>query len=746
MVNMKIVPKKGLQGLVENWQSDLIAAVSVSLVALPLALGIALAAGVPPMSGMLSAIIGGIVTTFFRGSHIAINGPGNVLVAVILVAVMALDDGSDQTLNYVFAAIVVSGALQVLLGLLKLGRFADIFHSSVIHGILAAIGIIIIAKQIHIAMGTTTSATSIVDTLVDAIRQIPNINPFVGIISLLGLLLLIFHSRISYKFFHFLPAPMWILVISIPFVYAFNFFEPHSLQFFGNEYQVGPELLIRIPDNLLEAIAHPNFSRIDSLAFWTSVLSITMITSIESLVSAKAVDKLDPYRRKTDLDKDLVGLGMSTMVSGALGGLPIVTVIIRSSVNVQNHAKTKWSNLYHGMLLLIFILFLAPLIQQVPLCALAILLVFTGFKLASPKVLKLAYSQGIEQLVFFVGTVLITLFSNLLIGIFGGLFLALCTHMLLARVSIPTFFRMIFNSGSNLIFKKNGVYDLKIKGIANFLATIKIDNLINQIPAGAKVNIDLSEARLVDFSILENLHDFERMQFSAGGSVKIMGLDKHISSANHKFSLKILTSTPHQVTNREIWLRAMADEHEWIFESEPSGGVDYFQTFYFFKTRPVEVQTNKISEKDGDIYWEISDISFEEGAFLASEKYNTTLGLIKLPFSIPKFTIEEKGFLDKVLNLADHKDIDYKIYHDFSNKFLVKVEDEKEVEDFLDENLKTFFEKSDIHHLESNGEAILIFDDNFKLAQIRDYSSITKFIEDLKRLIKKNMEDPGKHH
>ena len=339
---------------------DLLAAISVSLVAMPLALGIAMASGVPPMAGILSAVIGGVVTTFFRGSHVAINGPAAGLIAVILVSIAALDDGSGQALNYVLAAIVVSGAIQILLGLLKLGRFADIFHSSVIHGILAAIGIIIFAKQIHIALGTESTSSHIVDTLVEAFQQIPNANPFVVIISLAGLLLLAFHSKISYKFFHFLPAPMWVLVISIPFVYAFNFFDPHSIHLFGNEYAVGPELLINIPDNLLEAIAYPNFSKIDTLAFWTSVLSITMIASIESLAANKAVDKLDPYKRKTDLNKDLVGIGVGTMVSGALGGLPIITVIVRSTVNVHNHAKTKWSNLYHGILLLIFIFLMAP--------------------------------------------------------------------------------------------------------------------------------------------------------------------------------------------------------------------------------------------------------------------------------------------------------------------------------------------------------------------------------------------------
>ena len=247
---MQTIPKTGLKGLIENWQSDLLAAISVALVAMPLALGIAIASGVPPMAGVLSAVIGGVVTTFFRGSHLAINGPAAGLITVILSSAMVLKDGSVHAIHYVLAAIVVSGGLQILLGLLKLGKFADLFHSTVIHGILAAIGVIIIAKQIHIALGTVSTSNEIVGSLVDAVRQIPNINPYVGVISLTGLLLLIFQSRLSYKLFHLIPAPIWLLLLSIPFVFLFDFFEPQTRTLFGRNYLIGPDLLINLPNSL----------------------------------------------------------------------------------------------------------------------------------------------------------------------------------------------------------------------------------------------------------------------------------------------------------------------------------------------------------------------------------------------------------------------------------------------------------------------------------------------------------------
>ena len=309
------IPSSGFSGLKEHWRSDLKAALSVSLVALPLALGIAVASEVAPMAGVLSAIIGGVVTTFFRGGHIAINGPAAGLIAVVLGGLVAL----DGNINYVLAAIVVAGAIQILFGLLKMGRFGKLLPSSVLHGILAAIGVIIFAKQAHFALGTDSNGDTTIETLVDIFYELPDANPFVFLIALVGILALVFHNKIKNNFIQSIPAPMWVLLLAIPLVFAFDFFTEHYIEFLGNSYAVSPKLLIDIPKNPLDSIMHPDFGMIGTSAFWLTVLSITTIATIETLAIARAVDKLDPYKRTTDLDKDLVGVGLSTMISGALG-------------------------------------------------------------------------------------------------------------------------------------------------------------------------------------------------------------------------------------------------------------------------------------------------------------------------------------------------------------------------------------------------------------------------------------------
>jgi MFS superfamily sulfate permease-like transporter len=732
---MQIVPKTGFKGLIQNWQSDLLAAVAVALVALPLGLAVALASGFEPIAGIVSAIVGGIVATLFRGSHLAINGPAAGLIAVVLGSIVALDDGSGQALNYALAVFVVSGALQVILGFLKLGRFADIFHPTVIRGILAGIGVIIIAKQIHLALGTEATSTKIIDDLIGVVTHFTDINPFVAVISLMGLILLVWHSRISYKLFHYLPAPIWVMLLAIPLVYLFNFFEPHSIDLLGRAYRLGPDLLVNIPDNLWDAIIHPNFSKIATVPFWLAVISITTVSTIITLASSKAIDKLDPYKRRTNLNKDLIGVGIATMVSGAIGGLPIVTVIVRSTVNVNNHAKTKWANLYHGFLLILFIFILAPFIQQVPLAALAILLVYNGFKLASPRVFKQIYKQGIEQVMYFVVTLVLVVFTDILTGILGGLLLALTTHFVMSKVSVSDFFKMIFKSETKMNENEDGSVVIKVKGIANFLGTLKFDRILSKVPAKSKVTIDMAEARLVDLAILELTHEYQRMHESNGGKVEIVGLNEHASSSPHKFAMRIQTKeSKKKMTAREKSVQNLALQNGWDYAFDPLLDV-YFESFYFFKSRPIEFKSNRISGCENDMDWEISDVTFDEGAYLALEEFHTTVEMIKLPFQIPKFTIEKKDILDKYLKIKEHKDIDYLRYSNFSSDFKVKVEDVEEMDDFLAKGLRELIQESDIHHIESNGEAILIFNDHMRLARLDEYDKIIKFSEDLRKLL-----------
>jgi MFS superfamily sulfate permease-like transporter len=514
-----------------------------------------------------------------------------------------------------------------------------------------------------------------------------------------------------------IPAPMWVLLLALPLVFGFDFFNEHSISFFGNSYSVGPKLLIDIPENPLDSIMHPDFGMIDTLAFWLTVLSITTIASVETLASARAVDKLDPYKRTTNLNKDLIGVGLSTMVSGALGGLPIITVIVRSTVNVNSGAKTKWSNFYHGIFLILFVLILAPVLRSIPLAALAAILVHTGFKLASPKVFKRAYDQGVEQLLFLSSTLIITLFTDLLYGIVGGILVTLILHMLLAKVGFTSFFRKIYKSGSKVYRLENGTYDIKLKGITNFLYALQLDKLLEDIPIGSTIRVDMSQTRLVDLTIMENLIEFKRMHDNNGGDVKLIGLDNHVASTSHNRALKIITGRlKKRITQRQIRLQKMAIANGWSFDREVDWNTSYLRNFHFFDSRPIEMKSNSLQGQDAgnSAHWEIADIVFDEGALLALEVYQTTVQVVRMPYSIPRFIIDKEGLFEKVFNRVKvfsgaKGDINFKKYAGFSNKFQLRGEDEEAIRAFFTEDLIRFLEQNEIHHIESNGEALMIF-------------------------------------
>jgi MFS superfamily sulfate permease-like transporter len=746
-LNKEDIPASGWLGFKKHWRHDLIAAISVSLVALPLSLAIAKGMGLPPISGLITAVIGGFMTLIYRSGHLTINGAGAGLITVVGASAAALSDpGSSDPFSgfpHVLGAIVVAGLLQVIIGLLKWGRIAEVFPSAVIHGVLASVGIIIFAKQLHVAMGTTSDGENTIETIIHLFELIPEIDPFIAFISGIGILLLIFHSRISYQAFRFIPAPVWVLAITVPIVLLYNYLETNQIAVFGKVFEAPKDYLIVVPDNWMDGLAYPSFEKANTGAFWLSVLSINLISSVISLAAAKAIDKLDPYKRKTNLNKDLTSTGLATMISGAVGGLPVLNVIVRSTVNVNNQAKTKWSNFYHGLFIALFVLLLTPIIQLFPVAALAAVLVVTGVKLASPRVFKEVYRQGLEQTVFFLSTIIITLYQNPLAGILGGIGVTLVAHLLISRLSVPQFIQMAFRSGTILKENRDGTYTLRVKGVANFLSLLRLIGILERIPAGVDVKVDLSKTRLVDLTFQEKLSEFRLAHQLTGGRVHIVGLNQHIASSSHRLALKTLILPNYQKTSpRQQRIKTIAADNGWYYVRQENVDASQLQEFDFFQSRPLESKTNVIGGEFRDLRvdWEISDIVFDEGAMQSKEVYKTTLLLVQLPSKIPQFTLRSEGFFDKlfdkVLSFTSSNDIDFQEAPIFSGKLKLTGKDEEAVRRLFSTSLITFLESEEVYHIECNGRALIIFK-SLRIANTGEIKNMVRFTKDLvKRLPK----------
>lgn len=535
-MNLNNLPQGGLRGLKQNWKNDLSAGFFVFLIALPLCLGISMASGFPPVAGLFTAIIGGLIVSFFGGSQLTIKGPAAGLIVIALGAVEELGRG-DAFAGYklALAAIVVAGLLQIVFGLLRSGILSDFFPSAAVHGMLAAIGIIIAAKQLHTLVGVKPEGKETLELLAEIPKSLGLLNPEIAIIGLVSLLILFVFPLIKHPRFKKIPAPLVVILVAIPLGHLFDLEHEHKYLFLDNHlYTVGPRFLVTLPDNLLAAVTFPDFSQLFTATSIKYIIMFALVGSLESLLSTKAIDSLDPWKRKANMNRDLLGVGVGNTLSGMIGGLPMISEIVRSSANINYGGRTWWSNFFHGLLLLVFVVFFPMLIHQIPLSALAAMLIFTGYRLASPKEFYKTYKIGKEQLLIFVITVVTTLATDLLVGIGVGILTKLIIH-LANGLPIRYMFKPLFSVNQR---EETGEYIVDVYHSAVFSNYIKLKKSLDALPRKAHIIVDFTNANLIDHTVMENLHHYKHDYEHNGGSFALVGLENHKSLSQHELSVR----------------------------------------------------------------------------------------------------------------------------------------------------------------------------------------------------------------
>ncbi|WP_340203632.1 SulP family inorganic anion transporter [Ascidiimonas sp. W6] len=714
----------------------------VSLIALPLGLGLALASEAPPIAGVISAVIGGTVVAILGGSHVTITGPGNGLVVILLSAITLLGGGNLYE-GYIItlAAIVFSGALMMLLGFLRLGILSDFFPASAIQGMLAAIGISIFAKQFHVMLGQPETTGSVVQLLLKIPSAVSVLLSSQGNTSLLAaalvgvisLVIMFGYPKIRNQLFQLVPAPMWIVILVIGMSYYYEFFS-------SQPYPISEHLLINIPSNISKSFAFPDFSKVLSLQFWGVVFGITLIASIESLLSIKAVDKLDAQKRRTNVNKDLKALGLATIISGFVGGLNVVTVIARSSVNVNNSASNRSSNFFHAAFLLLFILLFSEQLKRIPLPALAAILVYTGLRLATPDSIRKISKIGNEQLLIFFITLLFTLVTNLITGISIGVLTTLITHMVINR-SFTLFFQNFRKPNVLMFTEEKGNYYVSVKNFCSFLNFHRLKHNLDAIPESADVILDFTMCDFVDHTVLDNLNNYQQSFLRRGGHFEIIGLDSHDTDSVHPFAIrkiipsKTITRIEKYLTKRQGLIKSIAQDFSWSYEAAKQNDVLFLYQFLFFETRKINHLYNELKNEQQDC--RVFDIEYSEGAFIAKEVLHSTFLFININAVIPAFTLDREGLLEKVYQWAGFDDIDFQDHPDFSNRFYLYGENEEAIRAFFTDELILFFESNPYYHIESNGTALLIKGKE-RLFGIQEIKKLIDFGNRFAQLLKKH--------
>lgn len=532
-------PENGIKGL-RHWKEDLVAGLIVSLVSVPLSLGIAVASGAPPIAGIISSIIAGLIFPFLGGAYMTISGPAAGLAPVVLATIIALGHGNmDSGYKLCLAAICLAGLVQIILSMMKAARLSSLFPAAAIEGMLASIGLLIIAKQLPNFIGHKFQAHEFFGIVSELPAQLLMINPKVLAISAVCLFILIGLSQFKSPHLKIIPPQLIVVFVGIGM---------------GNIIGLDASLLIHIPDKVLSGITFPDFHGLFcNQALWLSVvgcvLTLTMVDGCESLATIKAIDKIDPYHRNSNPDRTLFAMGVSNVCSSIVGGLTIIPGGIKSTTCILSGGKTLWANFYNALFLLIYLFLAKDLINMIPLGVLAAILMHIGFKLCAPKRWARMKAIGWEQLVVFASTIVVTLATDLLWGLlFGTALKFVLTLMFYVRndlsflfgykrpVSSLSVFRLVVNNARRLfanpiVWRKtdeNGVYVIYVNGPVVCFNAMAVNRELEGIPDTAK-KIQLffgPGVALIDHTSVTNMLAFaSTMKLRRNVEVELLGFD-----------------------------------------------------------------------------------------------------------------------------------------------------------------------------------------------------------------------------
>lgn len=507
-------------GFLSHINRDLPASIVVFLVAVPLCLGIALASGAPLFSGIIAGIVGGIVVGLISGSNLGVSGPAAGLAVIVLNSINDL--GSFE--NFLLA-VVIAGVLQVILGIAKAGVLGYYLPSSVIKGMLSGIGLIIILKQIPHAFGYDADPEGDLDffqadghnTFTELLYTLDNFTPGAVVIGLLGLAILILWERPFMKkmaLTKYINGPLVVVVSGIVLNLVFQGIPFLSLH--GHH-------VVEIPvsnsfDEFLGLFSTPNWSMIEDKKIYVVAFTIAVVASLETLLSVEAADKLDPERRITPTNRELVAQGVGNSISGLIGGLPVTQVIVRSSANVQSGGKTKAATIFHGIFLLICALVIPSVLNMIPLASLAAVLIIVGYKLVKPSMFKEIYKMGPDQFSSYLVTVLGLVFTDLLMGIGMGLVVAI-------MFILWNNFKSPYHFDPSKV-KEGEPITIALSDNVTFLNKASIIKTFDVLPENSEVIIDATRTQKIHWDVMELIDDFKISSKAKGIDLKLVGFDQ----------------------------------------------------------------------------------------------------------------------------------------------------------------------------------------------------------------------------
>ncbi len=740
-------PENGIRGL-KHWKHDLLAGAQVSLVSLPMSLGVAIASGAPPVTGIISSVIAGLVYPFIGGAYVTISGPAAGLAPALLGGMLVLGHGNlDAGYPLLLVAICLAGILQIALAFLRAGRFAIFFPQTVVEAMLAAIGLIIIIKQFPLLLGVIEPPRkTIVSSLSALPDQVALMNPKVLLIGAVSTFLIFFLSLTENRRLKLVPAPLAVVVVGGAM---------------GAMLGIGPEHLIHIPATMLDSIRLPAFGEVASSPdlWWavaTIVITLTLIDGIESLATIQAVDGIDPWRRKSDPNRTLGAMGLSNLVSSLVGGLTIIPGGLKSRLNVDAGGRTLWSNFANAVFLLVYFFLLSPLLNRIPLATLAGIIVFIGWRLCEPRVFRRAFETGQDQFLVFVATVAAILATDLLSGIIIGflfytlMLLALIPpytkDVLTGQVRYGEFARLMRDNFLELFrtpvlaVNEGGTGDgrrceIQLTSLFN-TNLLKLESALKKVPADAGVTFTLSRTgKMICNTAMEYLHHFQEQAVEKGRKCEILGLDHYHPFSDHpnaaRKHVRHLAKRKTLYDARQSGMIEFAQRHGLAFSPSQEPCLNEHR-FAYLNLGSDRMRRNTITGRHRDMDLEIFDYSFLRDPMSYVET-RRTVAIVKTPLAAPVFFLHPEGH-----GLARYTDVDpgYNRSRNLAegipllDGFHLHAVDEKAALDFFSRGERLHFCRRQTKlYVEARGGVILAFRTDRCLEHVGDLPVLLEIAE-----------------
>lgn len=667
-------PQNGLAGL-KHWRYDLGAGLQVALVSLPLSLGIAVASGAPPITGVISAIIAGLIFPFLGGAYVTISGPAAGLAPALLSGMLMLG-GGDLAAGYplLLVAICLTGLVQIILSMVNAGRFAIFLPVTVVEAMLAAIGIMIIVKQIPPLLGDLAPMSK---DILTAISKLPEsllrIEAPVMIIGVVCLFLMFYLNNTRKEWLRRVPAALAVASIGIVLGYVFDLDTRH---------------LIAMPDDILHGgITMPAFDAVwRSPELWGSIIlvvvTLTLIDGIESLATIAAVDKIDPYLRKSHANTTLRAMGVSNMLSSIVGGLTIIPGGVKSRVNIDAGGRTLWANFYNAVCLIIFLFLAKDLISRVPLAAIGAILIYVGWRLCEYRVFQKTYAIGRDQIVIFLITIAAILATDLLYGIIVGITaeIAMLTYLLSPSFRTVLTGKLTYTQSVKLL--KHNLFDLfrspvilikheEHSGLPHYQITLgsvvcfnllPLDKVLQSLPEKCAITLVASQSgHIIDHTAMEYLHQFEEECLREGRAFRLMGLENYYQFMPHSLSSRMhdakLVKEKTRMSDRALLMAGIAGRHHLNFTEQTSGTLN-LHNFVYLRRGDMRQESNVMAGEHAGKHIKLFDYSHTAAPDYYSE-YHHTLIIVRLPddgVAVPDLVLAPGHYLERYL--VSFKEID----------------------------------------------------------------------------------------